>query len=129
MNPENWLYNEDMPRSASQAEPNELGARLASLRKAAGMTQAEVAEALGIPQTTVSFYERGASYLPSSILPPLARLLGVSIEEILGIEGEGPRKRGPKSRLERQFETIQEMPPSKQQFISKLLGEIIGKQG
>lgn len=128
MIPENWLYNESMPRTASQADPNELGARLVSLRKTAGLTQAEVAEALGIPQTTVSFYEREASYLPSSILAPLARLLGVSIEDILGIESEGPRKRGPKSRLERQFEAIQEMPPSKQQFISKLLGEIIGKR-
>lgn len=129
MIPENWIYNDGMPRNQTHGSPNELGARLASLRKAAGLTQAEVADALGIPQTTVSFYEREASYLPSSILPPLAQLLGVSIEEILGMESESPRKRGPKSRLERQFEAIQEMPPGKQQFISKLLGEILGKQG
>ena len=122
----NWLYNKDMPKKSNNM-PNELGIRLANFRKAAGLTQAEVAEDLKIPQTTVSFYEREAPYLPSHVLIALSRLFGISVEGLLGIEEEGQNKRGPKTKLERQFETIQQMPPSKQQFISKLLGEIIEK--
>lgn len=122
----NWIYNESMPKKSNNT-PNELGNRLANFRKAAGLTQAEVAEALKIPQTTVSFYEREAPYLPSHVLVALVRLFGVSVEALLGIDEDEHRKRGPKTKLERQFETIQQMPPSKQQFISKLLGEIIEK--
>ncbi|MBF0548608.1 MAG: helix-turn-helix domain-containing protein [Candidatus Riflebacteria bacterium] len=121
---ENWFYNSNMPRR-SDNKPNELGIRLASFRKAAGLTQAEVAEALKIPQTTVSFYEREAPYLPSHILIELTQLFGISVEALLGIEDEEQRKRGPKTKLERQFDAIKQMPPSKQQFISKLLGEIL----
>lgn len=123
----NWIYNEDMPRKSLNSTQNALGAHIANLRKSAGLTQTEVAETLKIPQTTISFYEREAPYLPSNVLVALARLFGVTIEEVLGLEEEGHRRRGPKTRLERQFETIQQMPPTKQQFISKLLGEIIGK--
>lgn len=122
----NWAYNRGMPRKSIN-NPNELGNRLAGFRKVAGLTQTEVAEALGIPQTTVSFYEREAPYLPSHILVELSKLLGVTVEALLGIDEDDQRKRGPKTKLERQFEAIQQMPSSKQQFISKLLGEIIEK--
>jgi transcriptional regulator with XRE-family HTH domain len=121
-----WAYNKDMPRKSIN-NPNELGSRLASLRKAAGLTQVEIAEALRIPQTTVSFYEREAPYLPSHILIELSKLLGVSVEALLGLDEDEHQRRGPKTKLERQFEAIQQMPASKQQFISKLLGEIIEK--
>ena len=122
----NWVYNASMPRKSIN-NPNALGVRLASFRKAASLTQAEVAEALRIPQTTVSFYEREAPYLPSHILIELSKLLGVSVEALLGLDEDEHQRRGPKTKLERQFEAIQQMPASKQQFISKLLGEIIEK--
>ena len=56
----------------------------------------------------------------------MAELLGISVEVLLGIESDDGKKRGPKSRLERQFEEIQKLPRPKQKFISKLLGEILG---
>jgi transcriptional regulator with XRE-family HTH domain len=125
---ENAIYTEFMRGRAPKTTATEYGSHLAELRRLAGLSQVEVAEALDIPQRTVSFYERKARYLPSNLIQPLAQLLGVPIEEILGVDSSAQRKRGPKSRLERQFEAILRMPPSKQQFISKLLGEIIGTQ-
>jgi DNA-binding XRE family transcriptional regulator len=64
----NWIYKESMPKKSNNS-PNELGNRLANFRKAEGLTQAEVADALKIPQTTVSFYEREAP-----ICPPMFKL-------------------------------------------------------
>jgi len=122
-------YNIGMPRPSiktSPKSPGKLGKHLATLRKESGLTQMEVAKALGIPQRTVSFHEREANYLPSNLIEPLAELLGISVEVLLGIEADDGKKRGPKSRLERQFEEIQKLPRPKQEFISKLLGEILG---
>ena len=121
-------YNISMPRpltKSSPKSPSKLGKHIATLRKETGLTQMEVAKVLGIPQRTVSFYEREANYLPSNLIEPLAELLGVSVEVLLGIEQDDGEKRGPKSRLARQFEEIQKLPRPKQEFISKLLGEIL----
>ncbi|MBF0548704.1 MAG: helix-turn-helix domain-containing protein [Candidatus Riflebacteria bacterium] len=119
------IYNVFMAGRPPKNNATEFGKHLAELRKAAGLSQMAVAEALRIPQRNVSFYEREARGLPPNLLKPLAELLGVSAEEILGINEEKASKRGPKSRLERQFEEIQKLPRPKQEFISKLLGEIL----
>ena len=109
----------------SKKKPSPQGERLAALRKAAGLSQAELAQAVGIPQRTLSQYERTADTFPAALVVPLARALGVTIEELLGDEPTSARKRGPKSKLERQFETIRQLPKSRQQFIGKLLDEMI----
>lgn len=51
-------------------------------RKAAGMTQADVAEALGIERATVGMWETGTSWPSARILPDLAGLLCCSIDEL-----------------------------------------------
>jgi transcriptional regulator with XRE-family HTH domain len=125
---ENWPYNGFMQGRTPKNPATEHGERLADLRRAAGLTQMEVAKELGIPQRTVSFYERKARQIPQELVHPLAKLLGVTPEEILGLEGTEPKKRGPKSKLERLFEQASQLPKAKQEFITKLLGEIIGNQ-
>ena len=47
-------------------------------RKALGLTQEQVAEALGISAPAVNKWEREVSLPDITLLPPLARLLGVS---------------------------------------------------
>lgn len=51
-------------------------------RKAAGLTQAEVAEALGIERATVGMWETGTSWPSARVLPDLAGLLCCSIDEL-----------------------------------------------
>jgi transcriptional regulator with XRE-family HTH domain len=105
----------------SSKKPTETGARLAALRQAAGLSQTQLAQTVGIPQRTLSFYERESSYLPSHLLTPLAQALGVSVQTLLGHEEAAKGKRGPKSRLQRQFEAISKLPPGEQELVSKLL--------
>jgi transcriptional regulator with XRE-family HTH domain len=100
----------------SKKKATESGARFAALRKQAGLSQAALAEAVGIPQRTVSFYEREASAMPLTLVPALAKVLGVSKEELLGInEGAQRSKRGPKCQLERQLEAVATLPRHQQQ--------------
>jgi transcriptional regulator with XRE-family HTH domain len=110
----------------SKKKPSEIGARLARLRKEAGLSQAKLAEALGIPQRTLSYYEREAEHLPSTMLVDAAKALGVSVDELLGV-GSGGAKRGPKSKLEQQLDAVKGLPRSEQQFVSRFLENVIEK--
>jgi len=107
----------------------EIGARVAAARKAAGMSQVQLAAALGIPQRTVSFYERGEGDLPSSLLVLLVDVLGIGVDELLGIEVSGSRKPGPKGQLQERLEAVRELPRQDQQYVVKFLDQVIEDYG
>jgi transcriptional regulator with XRE-family HTH domain len=60
------------------------GERLAGLRKAAGFTQIELAAELGVSQRMVAYYESPVATPPANLLPQIATVLGVSIDEMFG---------------------------------------------
>ena len=60
--------------------------RLISARKGANLTQADVAEYLGIRRQTYSAYERGVSTPDANTIASLARLFGVSAGELVAGE-------------------------------------------
>ncbi len=59
------------------------GMKIMTLRKAKDMTQMELADLMQVSYQAVSNWERGNSMPDISKLPDLARVLGVSIEELL----------------------------------------------
>ena len=59
------------------------GERLARLRKAAGYTQVELAEEVGVSQRNIAYYEGQTQHPPTAILPELARALRVTTDERL----------------------------------------------
>ena len=59
------------------------GEFLAALRKAAGYTQQEVADYLNITNKTISKWESGAGLPEISILPAVAELYDVTVDELL----------------------------------------------
>lgn len=52
-------------------------------RKKAGMTQNEVAKALGVTQAAVSFWESGRNQLRGKQMVKLANIFGVTVDELL----------------------------------------------
>lgn len=104
-----------------------LGKRVAELRKELGITQAQLAETLAISQQMIAAYEAGARKIPASMLPRLAKLFAITLEELIGME-KMPVKRGPASILQRQIEQISLMPRSKQKFIVEMLDALIQQQ-
>ena len=63
-----------------------IGKLIAACRKEKGMTQAQLAEKLGVTNKTVSRWENG-NYMPDlTILEPLSHELGISLEELLSGE-------------------------------------------
>lgn len=63
-----------------------LGAFLANLRKDASMTQREMAEKLNVSDKTVSHWECDESSPDISLLPAIADLFGISVDELLRCE-------------------------------------------
>lgn len=71
-----------------------LGQMIASLRKARGMTQLELAEKMGVTDKAVSKWERDLSCPDIYALPRLAELFGISVDELVRNVPETVRDRG-----------------------------------
>lgn len=68
------------------SENTTLGRRIMTLRKAAGMTQEQLAEKLGVSPQAVSKWENDVSCPDISSIPLIASIFGVSTDELLGIK-------------------------------------------
>ena len=62
--------------------------RIKELRDREGMTQKDVAEMIGVSQSTYSTYENGINYLNAERLEKLAKIYGVSVDYLLGRDSE-----------------------------------------
>lgn len=71
----------------------EIGRFICSLRKDMGMTQSALAEQLNISNRTVSKWETGEGMPDISLLPALAKALGVSVDELLAGKKAEVKKR------------------------------------
>lgn len=75
----------------SQGYDSKIKANLASKRKEAGLTQADVADLLGIDRNTYRNIETGATMVINPHLPKLCEILKCSVEElILGYDPSRP---------------------------------------
>jgi putative transcriptional regulator len=63
----------------------ELACHLPEHREAAGLTQGELAERIGVSRKTINTVERG-HYVPSTVLAlRLSKALGVAVEELFSL--------------------------------------------
>ncbi len=68
---------------------DECSMRIKEYRKAKGMTQAELAEQMGVGRTTVTMWESGGSLPYAGQLPKLARVLNCKIDELFVAQNGG----------------------------------------
>lgn len=66
----------------------EIGSKITDLRKKKGLTQEQLAAALGVSAPAVSKWETGGSYPDITLLCPLARALGTDVDFLLAFEEE-----------------------------------------
>ena len=65
-----------------------LGMMISSLRKEKGMTQAELAEKMGVTDKAVSKWERDLSFPDINSIPKLAEVFEVSVDELMQVKTE-----------------------------------------
>jgi transcriptional regulator with XRE-family HTH domain len=105
----------------------ELGTRIAQLRNEAGLSQQAVADALEIAQQTYANYEVARARPAVSMLPTLAQLFGVSVDELLGLHKNGPGKRGPTPLLQKQIERLNRLPKAQQKVVMQMLDGVLSQ--
>lgn len=104
-----------------------LGARIAQLRKEAGLSQQAMADALEIPQQTYANYEVARARVPVSLLPELAQLFGISVDDLLGLHKVGAGKRGPTPKLQQQIERLSHLPKAKQKVVMEMIEGVLSQ--
>jgi transcriptional regulator with XRE-family HTH domain len=107
---------------------NQLPQRVAALRQAKNLTQAIMAERLGITEGRYGHYERGFRRFPVDLLPKLVEVLECSEAELLGAP-QPKVKRGPPSEWEKRINVIRELPRDKQREIQNVVDALIAKAG
>lgn len=104
----------------------QLGARIASLRKSATITQVQLAETLNVSQQTVASWEVGRRGVPVATLPSLARALSVNVETLIG-EKATPGKRGPAPQIQQKIEQLTRLPKAKQKLVMDMLDGVLAQ--
>lgn len=80
--------------SLSPVDEKTIGRRLRELRDQHGMTQVQLAQAVGVEQSLVSDYERGVVRMHGALVAAFAKALKVSADEILGLQEVKSRGNG-----------------------------------
>jgi transcriptional regulator with XRE-family HTH domain len=101
------------------------GARLAQLRKAAAITQTAFAAEIGVSQRMMAYYEGPRSHPPSDLLPEMARVLGVSVETLLGVEVAKRRAKPADTRIQRRLQQIEKLDPGEKRQVLQLIDAFI----
>ena len=122
--PENRSYTPRvMPRKSTKIRPPQ-GVRLAELRKAAGLSQYELARYVGVPQPNIAFWEQSEKPPRSEVLPKMAAALGVSVEDLLIVNAENAASRKaaksnarPPCKVREVFDRVSKLPRRQQEHI------------
>tara|TARA_B100001093_G_scaffold364391_1_gene349191 strand:+ start:636 stop:1049 length:414 start_codon:yes stop_codon:yes gene_type:complete len=92
------------------------GERMAYYRKQKGLTQQELAKELEISRELVGHYERRCENPSIEFLIKLSKVIDISIDELLGLKPEKPKK-GPSPKALKLAERISALPRNKQSFV------------
>ncbi len=105
-----------------------LGLRLTELRQAAGLTQAQLAERVGVHPSNIGFWELSGTPPRGEVLPKLALALGVSVDEFLGVTPPKPKKQAAKGRLQLVFESASKLPRRQQEKVAEFVEAFVKQQ-
>jgi len=98
--------------------------RLRTLREAAGLSQYELAARIGERQSNVHYWETTGKLPRSNVLVPLAKALGVTVEELLG-QPRSRRVMTPGGQLGHTFEKISRLSRNSQKRIIGVIEALI----
>ena len=95
---------------------NDFGEFLYTLRKQNGMTQKALAEALGVTDKAVSKWETGDAMPETSLLLPISRIFGVTVDELLAGKRSPAAPAASSVELDDDGEPIERFDPGKHMF-------------
>lgn len=116
-----------MSRKSAKEEPETIAQRLGRLRREKGITQAEMAELLGVSQPIVSDYERGELRLHGELIVRLAEILDCSADELLGLQERKAATGSGNRRMLRRLQQIDQLPKRDQEALLRTIDAFLSK--
>jgi transcriptional regulator with XRE-family HTH domain len=102
----------------AKTQRTEFGQRLFAARQQLGLSQAQMAEKLGITQPSYAGWERRETALKPEHLVQLSAILNVTVDHLLGSKDNGrQRSGGPAGKARQIFERVSQLPRATQQRI------------
>jgi transcriptional regulator with XRE-family HTH domain len=123
-------YNSAMQTGRpAKSKRSKFGARLHALREAAGLSQAHVANKLGIKQPSYAAWEHRTVALSHEQIQQLADILGVKAEDFFRAE-ESAAKRGtgPAGKLRQVFERASKLSRTQQAKVAEFVEPFVERQ-
>lgn len=104
----------------------QIASRLRALREAAGLSVRELARQINEQHTNVLYWENSGNLPRSNVLIPMAKALGVSVEELLG-QPKPKRAQPAGGKLGLLFGAASKLPRRQQQKIVELLEPFVDR--
>ena len=101
--------------------------RLRALRKSAGYSQPALAREIGISKRMVIYYERETTHPPAHLLAHLAKVLGVTTDQLLGLE-KVKENRAKDIRLWRRFAEVEKLSPAVRKHIAEYIDNLLERE-
>ena len=110
----------------SKEPRTKFGQRLHAAREAAGLSQAQVAERLGVTQKAYAVWERYPVALRPEQIEKVAAALNVSVEFLFGQTAK-QRGSGPTGKARGVFEAVSKLPRRQQQKIAEVVEALVAQ--
>lgn len=109
-------------------ETKNLGLTIKNLRKQKGWTQIDLAERIGCTQGIITAYEHGFKNPSVDKIALLAKVLGVTIDELVGQAEIKTADNTKNPKLWKKFERVQSLPPQDKRMVFKMIEGLIAQQ-
>ena len=123
-------YAADMQAGRPSKHPRTaFGERLLAARLTAGLSQSQVAEQLGITQTSYADWERHPVALRPDQIEQITGILNVTVEQLYGPDPSAKARRGgPIGKARQLFEQVSRLPRSQQQHVLRVVEDLLSAQ-
>ena len=112
-------------RNLPEAQARLIAQQLKTLRKKRGITQAQLAEKIGLTQNAIASYETGRINLVDVTLFDLAETLNASADELLGMKTKKIATKNMSLRLIKRMNAIDALPEPKKKHVLKVLDDTL----
>lgn len=101
--------------------PTPFGRRLSEARERAGLTQTQLGDKLGLSQRAIAHWERDETALLPEQLDAVARMLKVSVDELVSGNDRPPKDSSPRGKARLVFEAVAKLPRRQQEKIMEVV--------
>ncbi len=113
------------PYTAAIMATNGHTSRLRELREASGLSLRELARVIAEHPSNVSYWERSGHLPRADVIGPIASALGVTVEDILGLDK--PQRTAPGGKVRHVFEQVQRLPRRQQTKIVEVVQALLAQ--